>query len=142
MVAFGMPMLAKKTMKSTRQANRPGPRPHPDGTEVHWQFRAEPGSFRHPVDGAAAQGVGHALIAASNKKPALPDRHAGFELGKNGLLCYWCLGPESNRHALRRRILSPLRLPIPPPRQVCTCKSHIIVHSKQNCNGLNAIIAA
>ena len=29
----------------------------------------------------------------------------------------WCPGPESNRHALRRRILSPLRLPIPPPGQ-------------------------
>ncbi len=27
----------------------------------------------------------------------------------------WCPGPESNRHALRRGILSPLRLPISPP---------------------------
>src|SRR5690606_28069816 len=26
----------------------------------------------------------------------------------------WCPRPESNRHALRRGILSPLRLPIPP----------------------------
>lgn len=30
----------------------------------------------------------------------------------------WCPGPESNRHALRRGILSPLRLPISPPGQV------------------------
>ena len=31
----------------------------------------------------------------------------------------WCLGPESNRHGIRYRgILSPLRLPIPPPRQI------------------------
>ena len=30
---------------------------------------------------------------------------------------YWCLGPESNRHDTKYRgILSPLRLPIPPPR--------------------------
>lgn len=29
----------------------------------------------------------------------------------------WCPGPESNRHALRRGILSPLRLPISPPGQ-------------------------
>jgi hypothetical protein len=29
----------------------------------------------------------------------------------------WCLGPESNRHETKfRGILSPLRLPIPPPR--------------------------
>ena len=28
---------------------------------------------------------------------------------------WWCPGPESNRHALRRGILSPLRLPISPP---------------------------
>ncbi len=27
----------------------------------------------------------------------------------------WCPRPESNRHALRRGILSPLRLPISPP---------------------------
>jgi hypothetical protein len=27
----------------------------------------------------------------------------------------WCPGRDSNPHALRRRILSPLRLPIPPP---------------------------
>ena len=30
----------------------------------------------------------------------------------------WCLGPDSNRHGDKPRgILSPLRLPIPPPRQ-------------------------
>ena len=32
----------------------------------------------------------------------------------------WCPGPESNRHALRLGILSPLRLPISPPwRVIC-----------------------
>ncbi len=33
--------------------------------------------------------------------------------------CCWCLEPESNRHGryISRGILSPLRLPIPPPRQ-------------------------
>ena len=30
----------------------------------------------------------------------------------------WCPGPDSNRHALRRGILSPLRLPVSPPGQV------------------------
>lgn len=30
---------------------------------------------------------------------------------------YWCREPESNRHALRRGILSPVRLPVPPSRQ-------------------------
>jgi hypothetical protein len=29
---------------------------------------------------------------------------------------FWCLGPESNRHSFRRGILSPLCLPISPPR--------------------------
>ena len=29
----------------------------------------------------------------------------------------WCPGPDSNRHTLRRGILSPLRLPISPPGQ-------------------------
>lgn len=28
----------------------------------------------------------------------------------------WCLGPESNRHAAKRQILSLLCLPVPPPR--------------------------
>jgi hypothetical protein len=32
---------------------------------------------------------------------------------------YWCLGRESNPHSLKDRgILSPLRLPIPPPRHI------------------------
>ena len=29
----------------------------------------------------------------------------------------WCRGGESNPHSFRNRILSPARLPIPPPRQ-------------------------
>src|SRR5471032_3293869 len=36
---------------------------------------------------------------------------------KKALKPLWCPGPESNRHALRRGILSPLRLPISPPGQ-------------------------
>ncbi len=32
---------------------------------------------------------------------------------------YWCLGPESNRYSHEDRgILSPLRLPVPPPRHL------------------------
>ncbi len=38
----------------------------------------------------------------------------------------WCPGPESNRHALRRGILSPLRLPISPPGQAQKAKSQIM----------------
>lgn len=30
----------------------------------------------------------------------------------------WCREGESNPHALRRRILSPVRLPVPPSRQI------------------------
>ena len=42
-------------------------------------------------------------------------------------LFYWCLGPESNRHEVKPRgILSPLRLPIPPPRQT--------IFSNETCN--------
>jgi hypothetical protein len=34
----------------------------------------------------------------------------------------WCLGPESNRYGARHRgILSPLRLPLPPPRPSRNC---------------------
>src|SRR5690606_316908 len=36
----------------------------------------------------------------------------------------WCPRPESNRHALRRGILSPLRLPIPPLGQVRVAESN------------------
>ncbi len=43
----------------------------------------------------------------------------------------WCLGPDLNRHGLYARgILSPLCLPIPPPRQ----KLWIGIISKQNLN--------
>ena len=70
--------------------------------------------------------------AALNEKKA-PTRNV---TGPNFLLCgndcgndaenaivsiaakLWCPGPESNRHALRRGILSPLRLPISPPGRV------------------------
>jgi hypothetical protein len=39
----------------------------------------------------------------------------GFKLQTS---CHnWCLGPDSNRHGVTPRgILSPLRLPVPPPR--------------------------
>jgi hypothetical protein len=38
----------------------------------------------------------------------------------------WCRDPESNRNALRRGILSPVRLPIPPSRQRRTALSTIL----------------
>lgn len=54
-----------------------------------------------------------------NKKPRKTLILRGFSefIGsrRNSL---WCPGPESNRHALRRGILSPLRLPISPPGQI------------------------
>mmetsp|Transcript_41221 Transcript_41221/g.96405 ORF Transcript_41221/g.96405 Transcript_41221/m.96405 type:complete len:448 (-) Transcript_41221:1106-2449(-) len=38
---------------------------------------------------------------------------------RHGVGCFvWCPGPDSNRHTLRRGILSPLRLPISPPGPV------------------------
>ncbi len=47
----------------------------------------------------------------------LPPSSEGAAQGHLDALAfvYWCPGPESNRHALRRGILSPLRLPISPP---------------------------
>ena len=41
-------------------------------------------------------------------------------MGASGVYVFWlrvwCLGPESNRHAAKRQILSLLCLPVPPPR--------------------------
>ena len=31
---------------------------------------------------------------------------------------FWYLGPESNRHTRKYRILNPARLPVPPPRHL------------------------
>jgi hypothetical protein len=47
----------------------------------------------------------------SEGKRKKPEEYGLFRLHS------WCPGPESNRHALRRGILSPLRLPISPPGQ-------------------------
>lgn len=47
----------------------------------------------------------------NNKKPVMSEDKRVFDM------TYWCREPESNRHALRRGILSPVRLPIPPSRQ-------------------------
>ena len=44
-----------------------------------------------------------------------PPGHKKSRKTKMSCGLFWCPRPESNRHALRRRILSPLRLPIPPP---------------------------
>ena len=44
-----------------------------------------------------------------------PSREGAAQVFDSLALLYWCPGPESNRHALRRGILSPLRLPISPP---------------------------
>ena len=45
--------------------------------------------------------------------PSTNEKAASFACG----FLDWCPGPESNRHALRRGILSPVRLPISPPGQ-------------------------
>lgn len=50
----------------------------------------------------------------------------------------WCLGTESNRHSFRNRILSPARLPVPPPRQVRD--STRILHLPRLCYIQNLII--
>jgi aromatic amino acid transport protein AroP len=53
-----------------------------------------------------------------------PRAHYGLRRGAIGearatrRVSDWCPGPDSNRHALRRGILSPLRLPVSPPGQV------------------------
>ena len=56
-----------------------------------------------------------------DKKPAKLSVYAGWIVNYwRWLLTTWCPGPESNRHAPysgKRRILSPLCLPISPPGQ-------------------------
>ncbi|VTR64667.1 hypothetical protein DESC_240058 [Desulfosarcina cetonica] len=48
-------------------------------------------------------------------KLAQPIKKASTKILANACF-YWCPGPESNRHEVKLRgILSPLRLPIPPP---------------------------
>jgi hypothetical protein len=54
------------------------------------------------------------------------DKDYGEEKKESSRNIYWCPGPESNRHALRRGILSPLRLPVSPPGQSLNKKHNII----------------
>jgi S-sulfo-L-cysteine synthase (O-acetyl-L-serine-dependent) len=68
--------------------------------------------------------------AQDNKKPAMPiDMRVlrGFKSDSTN----WCPGPESNRHAFRRGILSPLRLPISPPG-LEEAKSEIMAQCRMN----------
>lgn len=43
-------------------------------------------------------------------------RSGGFLFCAHCMHKLWCLGPESNRHAVRRLILSQLCIPVSPPR--------------------------
>ena len=46
----------------------------------------------------------------------------------------WCRWPESNRHGLfNRRILSPVRLPVPPHLHICTLLANKIIVLQTNC---------
>ena len=50
---------------------------------------------------------------------------------------FWCLGPESNRYSHEDRgILSPLRLPIPPPRHLTFFLKDLMKLSSLNCTAL------
>ncbi len=49
---------------------------------------------------------------------ALDDIRQKITARKRLIFIVWCPGSDSNRHASRRGILSPLRLPISPPGQV------------------------
>gem|GEM_PF-5819862 len=64
----------------------------------------------------------------------LPEKN-GFKLLTS---CnHWCLGPDSNRHGVTPRgILSPLRLPVPPPRLLVLrgIVAAIIRKSRSPCN--------
>lgn len=46
---------------------------------------------------------------------------------------FWCPGPDSNRHALRRGILSPLRLPVSPPGLVGIALIFPCANAAQRC---------
>ena len=52
-------------------------------------------------------------------RPPVSTTHPPLQFQKNlslSFICGWCPGPDSNRHGKNSRgILSPLRLPIPPP---------------------------
>ena len=57
--------------------------------------------------------------AAARDSGARQAQHRGRRLSGRGApdaTDRWCRGRDSNPHALRPRILSPLRLPVPPPR--------------------------
>ncbi|SOY49252.1 exported hypothetical protein [Cupriavidus taiwanensis] len=53
--------------------------------------------------------------AAAGREACGALRDEGEDVGE---VWRWCPGSDSNRHALRRGILSPLRLPVSPPGQV------------------------
>ena len=56
--------------------------------------------------------------------------------GQNDLFAKWCLGRESNPHARKEQgILSPLCLPVPPPRRRAACKKD--EHRPSRCEPFN-----
>ncbi len=60
---------------------------------------------------------------------------------KIGCKCFgWCLGRESNPHSPKDRgILSPLRLPIPPPRQIAVARNLYVLQKSLSRNTLPEI---
>ena len=56
----------------------------------------------------------HALVACAFQVGTVLRKRKNGALSAGQQASRWCPRPDSNRHALRRRILSPLRLPIPP----------------------------
>ena len=54
-----------------------------------------------------------------NRRPSgyEPDELPDCSIPRHFFVYNWCRGPESNRYDFEgRRILSPVRLPVPPPR--------------------------
>ena len=63
--------------------------------------------------------VARPYLGASLMDQEIANRY-GFEINLHPRII-WCLGPESNRYGTKYHgILSPVRLPVPPPRQSST----------------------
>jgi hypothetical protein len=61
-------------------------------------------------------GVGYTMVGRTRFELVTPS--VSRRCSPPELTTQWCRGPESNRYGIYSRgILSPLRLPVPPPRQ-------------------------